>query len=67
MEYGLEFYLDRPAQRYENGQVPHAGHVLVSVQNAQGQFAELLSGRRVSFLTSIPGQKLELYWVGPGN
>ncbi|MFY9560770.1 MAG: glycosyltransferase family 39 protein [Terriglobales bacterium] len=63
-EYGLEFYLDRPVGRYENGQVPRAGHVLVAVQNARGQFSEYLSGRRVSFLTSIPAQKLELYWVG---
>ncbi len=67
LEYGLEFYLNRPAQRYESGQVPRDGHVLVAVQNSQGQFTDLLSGRRVSFLTSIPGQKLELYWVGPIN
>jgi hypothetical protein len=63
-EYGLEFYLNRPASRYENGQVPGADHVLVAAANSQAQFSDYVRGRRVSFLTSIPAQKLELYWVG---
>ncbi len=67
LEYGLEFYLNRPAQKYENGQVPMDGHVLVATQNSSAQFSDLLHGRKVSFLTAIPAQKLELYWVGPGN
>jgi hypothetical protein len=62
-EYGLEFYLNRPAQSYESGNVPAAAHVLVAAQNTQSQFAQLVSGRRVSFLTSIPAQKVDLYWV----
>ena len=67
LEYGLGFYLNRPPQRYENGQVPRDGHVLVATQNSEAQFGDLLRGRRLSFLTSIPAQKLELYWVGPSN
>jgi len=63
-EYGLEFYLNRPAQPYESGNVPAAAHVLVAAQNTQSQVAQLIPGRRVSYLTSIPAQKLELYWVG---
>jgi 4-amino-4-deoxy-L-arabinose transferase-like glycosyltransferase len=63
-EYGLEFYLNRPAQKYEDGNVPAADHVLVATQGSESQFALLVPGRRVSYLTSIPGQKLELYWVG---
>jgi len=66
-EYGLEFYLDRPTARYENGEVPNEAHVLVAVQNSLPQFRELVRERRVSFLTSIPAQKLELYWVEKGN
>ena len=62
-EYGLEFYLNRPAQSYESGNVPAAAHVLVAAQNAQSQVAQLVSGRRVSYLTSIPAQKVDLYWV----
>jgi len=27
------------------------------------QVAQLVPGRRVSYLTSIPEQKLDLYWV----
>jgi 4-amino-4-deoxy-L-arabinose transferase-like glycosyltransferase len=63
-EYGLEFYLNRPAQHYENGNIPAEAHVLVASQGTQTQVAQLVPGRRVSYLTSIPAQKLELYWVG---
>jgi 4-amino-4-deoxy-L-arabinose transferase-like glycosyltransferase len=63
-EYGLEFYLNRRAQPYESGNVPAAAHVLVAAQGTQSQVAQLVPGRRVSYLTSIPAQKLELYWVG---
>jgi 4-amino-4-deoxy-L-arabinose transferase-like glycosyltransferase len=63
-EYGLEFYLNRPAQPYESGNIPAAAHVLVAAQGTQSQVAQLVPGRRVSYLTSIPAQKLDLYWVG---
>jgi len=63
-EYGLEFYLNRPAERYEDGNVPAAAHVLVAAQGTQLQVAQLVPGRRVSYLTSVPAQKLDLYWVG---
>lgn len=63
-EYGLEFYLNRPTEKYEEGNVPVAAHVLVAAQNTQTQVAQLVPGRRVSYLTSIPAQKLDLYWVG---
>ncbi len=63
-QYGLEFYLNRPAQSYDNGSIPTAAHVVVAAQGTQSQVAQLVPGRRVSYLTSIPAQKLELYWVG---
>ena len=63
-EYGLEFYLNRPAQPYESGNIPAAAHVVVAAQGTQSQVAQLVPGRRVSYLTSIPEQKLDLYWVG---
>jgi 4-amino-4-deoxy-L-arabinose transferase-like glycosyltransferase len=62
--YGLEFYLNRSADAYENGKVPTEPHVLVTKQNAQLEVAALVPGRRVSYLTSVPAQKLDLYWVG---
>ena len=63
-EYGLEFYLNRQAQKYEEGNVPAAAHVVVAAQDTESQVAQLVPGRRVSYLTNIPTQKLDLYWVG---
>ena len=62
-EYGLEFYLNRPTEKYEDGNVPASAHVVVSAHDMQVQVAQLVAGRRVSYLTSIPAQKLDLYWV----
>ena len=63
-EYGLEFYLNRPARPYEGGTIPVEAHVLVAAQNMQVQVAQLVPGRRVSYLVSIPEQKVDVYWVG---
>jgi 4-amino-4-deoxy-L-arabinose transferase-like glycosyltransferase len=63
-EYGLEFYLNRATEKYEDGNVPAGAHLLVAAQGTQSQVAQLVPGRRVSYLTSIPAQKLDLYWVG---
>ncbi len=63
-QYGLEFYLNRPAQSYDNGSIPSADHVVVAMQGSQSQVAQLVPGRRVSYLTSIPAQELDVYWVG---
>jgi 4-amino-4-deoxy-L-arabinose transferase-like glycosyltransferase len=63
-EYGLEFYLNRSTQKYEDGNIPAGSHVLVAAQNTQVQVAQRVAGRRVSYLTSVPEQKLDLYWVG---
>jgi 4-amino-4-deoxy-L-arabinose transferase-like glycosyltransferase len=63
-EYGLEFYLNRATEKYEDGNIPAAAHVLVAAQGSQVDVAKIVPGRRVSYLTSIPEQRLELYWVG---
>lgn len=62
-EYGLEFYLNCQVQKYEDGNIPTAAHVVVAAQGTQAEVAELVAGRRVSYLTSVPAQKLDLYWV----
>ncbi len=62
-EYGLEFYLNRATQKYEDGDVPASAHVVVAAHDSQAQVAQVVAGRRVSYLTSIPAQKLDLYWV----
>jgi 4-amino-4-deoxy-L-arabinose transferase-like glycosyltransferase len=63
-QYGLDFYLNRPSQIYDDGQVPGAAHLLLAVPHAEPEFSALIPGRKVSYLTSLPAQKLELYWVG---
>ncbi len=63
-EYGLEFYLNRPAPPYESGIIPAGAHLVVAAQGTQSQVAQLVPGRRVSYLTSIPEQKVDLYRVG---
>jgi 4-amino-4-deoxy-L-arabinose transferase-like glycosyltransferase len=63
-QYGLDFYLNRPTQTYDDGQVPGAAHFLVAVANAEPGFSALIPGRKVSYLTSLPAQKLEIYWIG---
>jgi 4-amino-4-deoxy-L-arabinose transferase-like glycosyltransferase len=62
-EYGLEFYLNRPTRKYDEGQVPEDAHLLVVGSGAGPGFKSMIDGRKVSYLTSIPAQKLELYWV----
>jgi len=62
-EYGLEFYLNRPVQPYETGGIPSGAHIVVAGQGTQAKVAQMVAGRRVSYLTSIPAQKLDLYWV----
>ncbi len=62
--YGLEFYLNRPAEFYESGNIPAEAHVVVGAQGTQSQVAQLVPGRRVSYLTSLPAEKVDLYWVG---
>jgi 4-amino-4-deoxy-L-arabinose transferase-like glycosyltransferase len=62
-QYGLEFYLNRTTEKYEDGDVPSAAHVVVAAKGSQSQVAQLVAGRRVSYLTSFPAQGLDLYWV----
>src|SRR5260370_6024739 len=59
-EYGLEFYLNRPAQPYESGNVPSDAHVAVAAQATQSQVSQQIPGRRVSSLTSIPAKHVHL-------
>jgi len=59
----LEFYLDRAMQMYEAGHIPRLSCAGGGAKFASGSGATC-SGTRVSYLTSIPAQKLDLYWVG---
>jgi 4-amino-4-deoxy-L-arabinose transferase-like glycosyltransferase len=62
IEYGLGFYLDRPVARYERGEVPGAGHVLLtpdSAEELEARFPRL----RFTVLGSSAAQDLRFYWV----
>jgi 4-amino-4-deoxy-L-arabinose transferase-like glycosyltransferase len=63
-QYGLDFYLNRPTQSYEKGEVPPEPHLLVAIAGSSAEFSTLVPARKVSYLTSFPAQKLELYWIG---
>jgi 4-amino-4-deoxy-L-arabinose transferase-like glycosyltransferase len=63
-QYGLDFYLNHPTKTYDDGDVPAAAHLLLAAPGAEPAFGALVPGRKVSYLTSLPAQKLELYWVG---
>ncbi|MGA9526732.1 MAG: glycosyltransferase family 39 protein [Terriglobales bacterium] len=63
-EYGLEFYLNRPVQKYDSGEIPAQPHVLLATPGTSSDLRTLLEGRKVSYLTGMPEQKLNMYWVG---
>ena len=63
-EYGLEFYLNRPVQKYDIGEIPPQPHVLLAPPASAADLRALLDGRKVSYLTGMPEQKLDMYWVG---
>ena len=63
-QYGLDFYLHRPTGSYDAGEIPAEPHLLVAASAAGTDFNTLIPGRKVSYLTSLPARKLNLYWIG---
>jgi len=63
-EYGLEFYLNRGVQKYEDGPAPATSHLLVAASGSGSELRNVLAGRKMSYLISVPEQKLDLYWIG---
>ena len=63
-EFGLEFYLDRPTRKYDEGSVPADAHILVASRGTESDIRARLGTRKVSYLTSVPAQKVDVYWVG---
>jgi len=62
-EYGLVFYRDQSTSRYEWGRIPGEEHLLVARENSQAEIAQLIAGRRISFLGNFSPQHLDYYWV----
>ena len=69
VEYGLGFYLDERIERYERGEVPVTGHILVAREGEHQAIAKVLGPDRkfVSFGSPFPDeanpQHLEVLWV----
>lgn len=68
MEYGLTFYRNQTAVRYEAGGVPAGEHLLVAPATWKVNVAIQTSGRRVLFLGNYAPQNVDYYWVsGAGD
>jgi hypothetical protein len=63
MEYGLTFYRNQTAVRYEAGGVPTEEHLLVAPATWKVNVAKQTSGRRVLFLGNYAPQNVDYYWV----
>jgi 4-amino-4-deoxy-L-arabinose transferase-like glycosyltransferase len=63
VEYGLTFYRNQAAVRYESGTVPAEEHLLVAPTTWKVNVAKQTVGRRVVLLGSYAPQNLDYYWV----
>lgn len=63
MEYGLTFYRNQTAVRYEAAGVPAVEHLLVAPATWKVNVAMQTSGRRVLFLGNYAPQNVDYYWV----
>ena len=63
MEYGLTFYRNQPAVRYEAGSVPAEEHLLVAPATWKVNVAIQTTGRRLLFLGHYAPQNVDYYWV----
>jgi 4-amino-4-deoxy-L-arabinose transferase-like glycosyltransferase len=64
MEYGLTFYRNQAAARYELGNVPAEEHLLVAAPAWKANVAKQTAGRRVLLLGHYSPQDVDYYWVG---
>jgi 4-amino-4-deoxy-L-arabinose transferase-like glycosyltransferase len=64
LEFGLTFYRNQPAERYEAGSIPAEEHLLVAPSTWRGNVAKQTTGRRVLLLGHYAPQNVDYYWVG---
>lgn len=65
VEYGLNFYENRPIERYERGEIPVGEHAVVTPSNFQDRLRLMVPDRAITPIGQYPAQKLEFYLVGP--
>jgi 4-amino-4-deoxy-L-arabinose transferase-like glycosyltransferase len=63
VEYGLNFYRNRPIPRYERDGVPGTDHVVVAKQGSGDAVQALVTGGKVMRLGEFPPQRLEFFRV----
>jgi 4-amino-4-deoxy-L-arabinose transferase-like glycosyltransferase len=67
LEYGLTFYRNQPAMRYELGQIPAEEHLVVAPENWQPEVTKEVAQegarRRVSFLGHYAPQHVDYFWI----
>jgi 4-amino-4-deoxy-L-arabinose transferase-like glycosyltransferase len=63
IEYGLTFYRNQTAVRYEAAGVPAEEHLLVAPATWKVNVAMKTAGRRVLFLGNYAPQGVDYYWV----
>jgi 4-amino-4-deoxy-L-arabinose transferase-like glycosyltransferase len=63
MEFGLTFYRNQTAARYERGSIPAEEHLLVAPTAWKVNVAMKTAGRRVLFLGNYAPQNVDYYWV----
>jgi hypothetical protein len=63
LEYGLNFYFNEQIARYDNHDVPHGDHALISHGASEEVLESLAPGRRFIPLGGHLRQNLSLYWV----
>jgi len=63
LEYGLAFYRNQIIARYESGNVPQEGHLVIVPSPWKIAGDKLLTGRRVLFLAHYAPQDVDYYWV----
>jgi len=67
MEYGLTFYRNQPAVRYERDSLPAKEHLLVAPATWKVNVAIQTAGRRVLFLGNYAPQNVDYYWVSAAD
>ena len=66
VEYGLEFYRNRPVYSYERNEVPQGDHLVVAAAGAEAELEYRLKGRLVTRVGGFRAQHLDFYLVS-GN
>jgi hypothetical protein len=64
LEYGLNFYLDRPVSRFERTEKTAAGGLVLIVHHVPlAEVQGLAPNSRFTLLDTFPAQDLKFYWV----